>query len=232
MAYMPKEGPAPSFLRGLLGAFIGATVGGLIWFTFHYFVGFSLGIFALLPAILSGVMGRKMAREDSGYMGVAAAVLTVIAIFGTRYAITAKEIADEQMGLDGSSLFPPYDERMALAKEATAAKTDDEIRAYLMKQDRQDFEKFAEKGEKYEPTSIDGDRVKFFKEFEQKQFQEFVNGKPSREEYEQQIATAKHAGTWITRIVTAVTVIISVGIFGIFSMIFAVSVAYKQGSGG
>lgn len=232
MGYMPKDGPTPSFPRGLLGAFIGCLVGSLIWYAIFYFGEIDFGWLALIPAVMSGMLGRKMAREDNHYIGVVAAVFTVLAIFGTRYAVVSHGYPGKH-GADTMAEFqlPTYDEHMAEAKEAVAAQTDDEIRNFLQNQNRRVFQKFAKKGEPYKPVGIGNDRVKLFKEFELKEFQEFANGKPSREEYEKTVQSAKSAGTWTARIVTALTVIISTGIFGIFSLLFAISVAYRTGSG-
>lgn len=228
---MPKDGPEPSFPRGLLGAFIGTVVGSLIWYTIFHFGDIDFGWLALLPAAMSGMLGRKMAREDNHWIGVSAAVFTLIAIFGTRYAIASKEMDKRMGGIDTEAIFETYDEKLAEAKEAVAAKTDDDIKNFLQNQHRRQFEKFAEKGEKFQPVGIEKEDVDDFKEFDLPEYKDFANGKPSREEYEQDIKSAKQAGTWATRIVTIFSVIISTGILGIFSLIFALAVAYRTGSG-
>ncbi len=214
----------------MLGAAIGTVAGCLIWFAVYYFGEINFGFLALVPAVMAGVLGRIMAREDNTWIGVTAAVFTVLGIFGTNYAMAAHEL-EKEFGGTTDSLFPSYDVRMAEAKEAAAAKTDDEIRAFLQNRQRKFFEKFADKGEKYKPEGISKEAVDSFKEFEQKELLDFANGKPSREEYEQEITSAKKAGTWFTRILTAVTAVISAGIFGIFSLIMAISIAYRTGSG-
>ncbi|MGV3754176.1 MAG: hypothetical protein ACO1QS_02190, partial [Verrucomicrobiota bacterium] len=229
-AYIPKDAPEPSFPRGMLGAAIGTVVGCLIWYAVYYFGEINFGFLALIPAVLAGVLGRLMAREDNTWIGVTAAVFTVLGIFGTNYAMAAREL-EKEFGGTSDSLFPSYDIRMMEAKEAAAAKTDDEIRAFLQNRNRKLFEKFADKGEKYKPESISKEEVDAFKLFEQKELQDFADGKPSREEYEKEISSAKKAGTWFARILTAVTAVISAGIFGIFSLIMAVSIAYRTGSG-
>lgn len=215
----------------MLGAFIGTVVGSLIWYTIFHFGDIDFGWLALIPAVMSGMLGRKMAREDNHWIGVTAAVFTLIAIFGTRYAIASKEMDKKMGGIDSEAIFETYDEKMAEAKEAVAAKTDDEIKNFLQNQRRRQFEKFAEKGEKYQPEGIDKEDVEAFKTFELQEYKDFANGKPSREEYEADIQKAKKAGTWVTRIITAFAVIISTGILGIFSLIFALGVAYRTGSG-
>lgn len=214
----------------MLGAAIGTTVGCIIWYLIFYFGDINFGFLAFIPAIMGGLLGKMMAREDNTWIGVTAAVFTVLGIFFTSYAIAAHEFAKD-FGGSTDSLFPTYDERMAEAKEAAAAKTDDEIRNFLKNRDRKTFEKFAKKGEKYEPEAIEKEEIDGFKMFEQKTLQDFANGKPSREEYEADIHKAKKAGTWVTRILTAISAIVSAGIFGIISMIMAVSIAYRTGSG-
>ena len=231
MSYMPKDGPTPSFPRGVLGAFIGTVIGSLIWFTIYYFGDIDFGWLALLPAVMSGMLGRKMAREDNHWIGVTAAVFTLIAIFGTRYAIASHEMDEKMGGIDTEAIFETYDEKMAEAKEAVAAKTDEDIKNFLQNQYRRQFEKFAEKGEKFEPMGFDKEDVDEFKEMDLPEYQDFANGKPSREEYERDIKQAKQAGTWATRIFTLLEVIIFTGLIGIFSLIFALAVAYRTGGG-
>ncbi len=232
MSYMPKDGPTPSFPRGLLGAFIGTVVGALIWFAIYYFGEIDFGWLAFIPAVTSGMLGRKMAREDNHWIGVAAAIFTVLAIFSVRYAVLTHEIG-RKTGPEDSTAFhsPSYDERMAEAKEAVAAQTDDQIRNFIQNQNRREFEKYAGKGEKYEPEGVTNEEVKEFKDSDLKGFQDFANGKPSRAEYEKELQNDRVTETWITRIGTALLVVVTTGLLGIIPLIIAICIAYRTGSG-
>jgi len=228
-AYVPQEAPAGSLPRGLAGAAIGATVGALIWYAIFHFAEFEHGLFAFIPAALAGFLGRVMAKEENNWVGIAAAVFTLVAILGTRYVIYSKVVDDTISSIE--SLIPSYDERMAEAQEAVKAKTDDEIRNHLQNQARLGFEKYAEKGEKYEPRGIRKEEVDAFKKYALQAHQDFVNGKPSREEYEGDIAKTREMSRDVTRKGTVVAVLLRTGVFGIITLFFALSMAYRTGAG-
>jgi len=241
-AYIPEEGPEANFLHGVGGAFAGAVLGGLIWYAIYHFGEIDFPWCALLPAVLSGGGARWLGKQDNTNLGILAAIFTLMAIFGVRYTIASIHL--EKQIKESRPVYKSYDEYLAEAKLAVAAKTDEEIMAFLRKVDEADFNRRIEneikeggeaaekaKKKKYMGLSISRDMIFSFKEDGVEEYKELLNGKPSREEYEAQFKVEDKVITWGMRVAAAASAFISIGIFGLFSTIIILGVAYKVGSG-
>jgi hypothetical protein len=241
-SYMPEEGPEANFLHGVGGAFAGAVLGGLIWFAIYHFGEIDFPWCALLPAVLSGGGARWLGKQDNTNLGILAAIFTLMAIFGVRYTVAS--IALEKEIKASRPVYKSYDEYLAEAKLGVEAKTDEEIMAFLRKVDEADFNRRVEndikeggevaekaKKRKYMGLSVTRDDIFSFKEGGAEEYKELLNGKPSREEYEAQFKVEEKVVTWTMRLAAAASAFISIGIFGLFSTIFILGIAYKVGSG-
>lgn len=178
----------PSVALGIAGALVGAALGaGILWGADH-----GLGLpyrlvryMALLVGFLAGGGARLLGRKSNLGIGVAAGLFCAVAIFGTEYFV-----AKANMEAEAAALPKPetYDERMAHSKEAVALKTDAEIKEFLKRERTDSLKKIGIKDEPKEPIEITAEDIQGFKQDELAAYKEFVNGKPTREEYEKQMA--------------------------------------------
>ena len=233
-----EEGPAkkPSFAMGLLGAFVGALVGAIIYFSLYKVIGpwivvgryfLALGLGAL-AGFLANYLGKG---EGSKELGGLAAVFTVVGILGAQYLISvdrwhkAFNISNEvtQAIADGG-----YTESVKLAKEAVNAipnGTDGEIRIYLAKQQ-------AEEGQPPKPEAIGADEVKQFREMEWTNYQDLASGKLTKEQFWTKNGfdpkAAQKAADETDDTVKGLFILATFTRGGIISMIAAAGLAFKM----
>jgi hypothetical protein len=84
-----------SLAHGTLGATAGALIGATVWTAISYLTGWNLGILAPIVGGCAG-FGMGMGNKGKGGVeaGVLAATLTVLAVLGSRYALSQMEYAD------------------------------------------------------------------------------------------------------------------------------------------
>jgi hypothetical protein len=176
-------GKKPNFGLGLLGALVGTTVGSVIYFLILNATGPAYSAVSLLAigvGYLSGLgadlLGRK---EGSKELGVIAAVFMLMGVVGCQYLV-ARSWWGRDVRQDAGSA---YDIAVKEAKKVVAAipnGTDDEIRAYLAKED-------ADPGEKPNPQSITAEEIKDFRDTTFKETQMLASGQVAKADYEKKI---------------------------------------------
>lgn len=165
-----EPGHQQLLIRGGLGAVIGGISGILAWVFLVKLTGINYNGAAWGVGALTGTGGRLLARQGSVLLGLVCGLIALLAIvtgefYGIR-TLVAKEADTE------------YVNRMAFAKSVTTAKTDDEFRALLAKEQ----EKAAEQ--------IGPEEIRTFRETELPVLKDFANGQPSREEFTKDRAEA------------------------------------------
>jgi hypothetical protein len=226
----------PSFMMGLLGAFIGALAGTLLYYgtymaagTLVIFVGryfLALGVGAL-AGWLANLLGRG---EGSKELGGLAAVFTVVGILAAQYLVAAdrwhkamgtnEEIS--QAIADGG-----YSESVKEGKKVVTAVptgSDAEIRMYLAKEQ-------AEPGQAPKLEQISSDEVQQFRNEELTNYQDLASGRLTKEQYWAKNNfdpnEAKKIADTEDSTVKSVFILLTVSRLGIISMIAGAGLAFR-----
>ncbi len=166
---------------GLLGGFIGALVGVIIYYLVFQYTGLRLRILAVGVGALAGWLADLMGKgEGSKELGGITAVLVVAGIIATQYFV-ALGWWHKEVGEVMNDMHSIYDTRMVEAKEVVKVVptgSDAEIRAYLAKQESDDDNKVT-------PASISDDEVKEFRSNQLPEDQKLASGQMTREQFEQ-----------------------------------------------
>lgn len=232
--------PEGNFKLGIVGAASGALIGGGALFALIKVTGITGGIICGLVTmgvgVLAGFGTKLLGRQFNTNLGVIAGACTLVAILTARLTFALGEVQDFKQGMGEVMKMPTYEERLAEAREAVNARTDEEIRAFLRKQEEKLFQQFARKGEQFEQEPITAEDIRAFKDLQLPAQKAFVEGKPSREEYEKEVADAEKAAaefsekvsnSWLTK---GWVVFRTLGIFQIFWLCASVSTAWRIGS--
>lgn len=208
----PKE---KSIYLGVLGAAIAGFIGMMAWFYLIKWTGYEIGYAAWGVGFLTGVGARVVGCKGTTALGIFAGTCALLAIIGGQY-LAVKSETDKFFD---QGMSAGYDQRMAYAKEAIAAQTDAEIKVLLAKE-------YAEEGEKPGDITITDEEVKGFREIELPLLKEFVNGKPSREEFGKNILQVKNSFSYNLMLLKE-----SVGLFTLLWLFLGVGSAFKIASG-
>ncbi len=169
----------PSFGLGLLGAFVGALVGSVIYFAVFYFGSLRLGLLAIGAGYLAGLGAELLGRkEGSKELGMIAAVFTLVGVVGAQYC-AARLWWNEATKIIGISYAASVAEAKKVVK-AVPTGSEEEIRRYLAKEN-------AEEGEKPNLAAITEEEIQEFRTNELANAQTLASGKVSKEEFD-----AKH----------------------------------------
>lgn len=196
-------------LRGSIGAASGGIAGVLGW---CFLINYTAAI-PSLPAwgigALIGGGARLLAKRGSARLGWLCGLCAVVTIllggyFGTR-TLMAKETENA------------YEVRMAYARSALEAKTDTELRALLAANSKKPAEQ------------ISADEIKEFRDTELPELRDFVNGKPSREEFTKGLAESYAAGFSYQNYFFQEN--LKAGIFMVLFICLGVITAWKIGAG-
>lgn len=179
-AAQPKK--APSFGMGLLGGFIGALVGIIIYFLIFKFTGMRIKLLAIGVGALAGWLAELLGKgEGSKELGVITAALVLAGIVGAQYFVALGMWHDmTREHLKESAEL--YDKSVAEAAEVVKAiptGSDKEIRLYLAQHVAK-----AREGDAV-PGSISDTRVKYFRTLELPMYQELASGRVTREQFNQ-----------------------------------------------
>lgn len=165
---------------GLLGGFIGALVGVVIYFLVFKFTGLRFKLLAVGVGALAGWLAEVMGRgEGSKELGALTAVFVLAGIIGAQYFVALgwwHEFRDKEM----KAVAAMYDQSVAEARKVVKAiptGSDAEIRAYLVKRAAK------EDGEKLNPATISQEDIRLFRKLELKEDQKLASGKISREQF-------------------------------------------------
>lgn len=173
----PDEGLTAHFFYGVGGAVLGTALGCLIWYLIFHFTGKSWRIFALLAGA-GGGFGARLASKDEGssQLGMITCVVVLCGLIFTAYTIGRNRVHHM---LDGGFAEELYSEQVAYAKRAVKAvptASDDEIRAFLAKEE-------SDGDVKTKPTAIKAHDVRMFKEVKLAQYQQLADGKVKEGDY-------------------------------------------------
>lgn len=178
-AKMAKPTAAPGVIRlkrGYVGAIIGAIIGMAIWYFTVITTGFEMKWLAILVGICTGWGARLMGGGKHAKLATAAGFAAVAAILIAQFLaiqFIIAEFVDEQVQQS-------YKDRIALARDAAAAKTDKDIRDVMAKDEKAGFDEKS-------PDSISDDDLAKYRGKELVALQKFANGSPSRTQYEAQV---------------------------------------------
>ncbi len=171
----------PNFWMGLLGGFIGALVGGVIYFLLFKHTGLQFKLLAIGIGGLAGWLAEYLGKgEGSKELGVITALLVLTGVIGAQYFVALgwwNEGAQERLKEAQSAYTNAVVAAMAVVKVVPNG-SDAEIRIYLAKLENED-------GVKATPGSISGDDVKDFRENQLPEFQGLAGGQITKEQYEQ-----------------------------------------------
>jgi len=172
----------PNFALGFLGAIVGALVGGALFYLVFKLTGFRIGLMGLAVGFLVGLGARVLGGEQEGpELGYIAGALAVAGILGAQYFVARSWWTE----IGSSKPTSNYEAKVAEAQKAVAAVptgSDQEIRIYLAK------EMSAEEDEKVNPSAIDAEEVKLFKDTALPEYRDLASGKISKADYEKQHA--------------------------------------------
>jgi hypothetical protein len=205
-AKMVKSAPVSGGIRlkaGYAGAIIGAILGMTIW----YFVVISTGREVKWLAVLVGLCtawgARLLGGGKHGKLATASGWSAIVAILLGQF-LAIQHIKAEFID---DLIEESYKDRIALARDAAAAKTDKDIRAVMVKDEKGEFSGKA-------ADNISDDDLAKYRTKELAALQKFANGSPSRTQYEAQIRKEiedSGAGGYEFRIVTIIWIAAGVG---------------------
>ena len=138
-----------------MGALVGALIGGAIYYGIMGYTGFRIGLMAIAAGFLAGLGGRFIGKEGSNELGVIAATLTVVAVLGAQYGVAWRwwhEYTVEEEAVF-AELFESMRKDAAEVLKSVPTGSDQEIRAYLAKQDLED------PGDRPEPGQITPEEI-------------------------------------------------------------------------
>lgn len=168
-----------SFGMGLLGGFIGALVGSILYFLIYRYTGLHFRLLAVGAGGLAGWFADYLGKgEGSKELGGITAVFVIAGIIGAIY-LEAGQRWREHTAEQNQIADTIYNATLAEAKEAVKAVptgSDAEIRAYLVKQS-------TENGQTVTPESVSSDDVRDFHDNQLPQYQQLASGQMSKEDF-------------------------------------------------
>jgi hypothetical protein len=160
-----------SFALGILGGFLGALVGSII----YYAIFKATGVRAFLTfgvAALAGVGAYWLSKgEGSKELGGITVVFVIVGVFAAQYFVL--------LGMWNKILDEGYADQVKEARQVVKAVptgSDAEIRSYLASQS-------AEEGETIKPSEVRDADIQDFKQNELPEYQGLASGKVTREQY-------------------------------------------------
>lgn len=199
----------PHLPLAITGAAIGAAIGMGLWYVLAHYLHIASGWVAWGTGAMAGFGARALGRAPTPLFGIIAAGFTLLAILGGSYLAMLSDI-DKFVN---KNLAGAYEERVAFAKKATAAKDDAALRAVIAEDDGGDASKITDA----ELAEVKADLPKL---------RELTKGKPTKAEFQQQLSDSIRSNISLADVAK--------GYFRIFTIIFIVlglSTAFKLGSG-
>jgi hypothetical protein len=187
----------------------------IAWYYLIKWTGYEIGYAAWGVGCLTGIGARVVGCKECPALGFFAGLCALIAIVGGQY-LAVKFEADKYFDDMARS---SYDERMAYAKQAVEAKTDEQIKALLA-------EDVVGHREKSSSQGVTADEIKDFRDNELPALKSFIDGKPSREQFENGMLKVKSSISYNLMLLKA-----SVGWFTLLWLFLGIGSAYKIASG-
>lgn len=221
-----------AFGKGLLGAALGALVGGVAIYLLFAHTGVRLKLLALGVGFLAGMGARLLGKDRSKQLGMLGAMLSIGMIVGAQYLVVWKWFHEEDSAEKADPSKSEYELRVEEARNVVAAipnGTDQEIRLYLAKEQ-------AEEGEKPDPKSVDPDDIQEFKTEDLPQYRKLADGAITKEQFEKELSEQaavsaeerqkeKEEGE---RVFKWVFLAFAMSKFNIVCMVGAAGIAYKM----
>ena len=174
MAVPVAEKPS-SFGKGVLGAFVGALIGSLLYYAIFRATGVRIGL-ALLVGGLAGWGANILGKgEGSTELAGLAVVFTLVGIMAAQYFVVLHVWHDAIHAVEDFGYTDNLKESQAVVK-AIPTGSDAEIRMYLARQ-------MMDEGGVAKPQAITADDVKEFREKELPEYQDLASGKETKEQY-------------------------------------------------
>jgi hypothetical protein len=205
-----EEREGDGFLKGVAGALIAALVGMFAWYMLIKITGYEIGYAAWGVGALTGFGARLLGASGSTKLGVLAGLFAFIAIIGGQYLVV-RNIATAEFDKVGMA---SYQEQLDSANEALKLQADDEIKAFIAKQDE------------IKVAEVSVDRLKEFRETNLPKYRDFAAGKPSKAEFLSQIKGLMNSWSLQFEMFKE-----SFSLFTLLWIFLGVGSAYKLGSG-
>jgi hypothetical protein len=168
-----------SFGMGLLGGFIGALAGSIIYLLIYKFTGLHFKLLAVGVGALAGWFADYLGKGDgSKELGGITAVLVVAGVVGAQYFVASDrwhELVQMKLKLAQSAYADSVEEAKQAVK-AIPTGSDAEIRNYLAIRK-------SEEGDKVSPSDISDGEVKLFRKIELPEYQGLASGQITRENF-------------------------------------------------
>jgi hypothetical protein len=198
------------FLGGLLGALVAALLGMLGWYLLIKLTGYEIGFAAWGVGALTGFGARVLGATGTAKLGVCAGLFAFIAIIGGQFLVVRSFATAE---FDKIALAS-YQQQLDRANVAVKLQTDDEIKAFVAKQDEIRVEE------------VSPDRLKEFRETDEPRYRELLDGKPSKAEFTGRLNHTMNSWSVQFEMLKG-----SLGLFTLLWLFLGVGSAYKLGAG-
>lgn len=209
-AAQKSKGEGDGFVKGVAGALAAALLGMFGWYLLIKVTGYEIGYAAWGVGALTGFGARLLGATGSTKLGVLAGLFAFVAIIGGQYLVV-RGIAATEFDKIG---VVAYEGEMAAAKSAVALKTDEEMKAFIAKQDEVSL------------TDVTTDRLKEFRETDLPKFRGLVAGKPSQAEFISRMSGIMNS--WSVQFEMLKS---SFGLFTLLWIFLGVGSAYKISAG-
>lgn len=167
-----------SFGLGLLGGFIGALVGVVVYFLIFKYTGYRLKLLAIGVGALAGWFADFLGRaEGSKELGVITATFALMGLIGAQYFVALgwwHEIRAEEFKLAEAAFTLAVSEAKEAVKSVSTG-SDVEIRLYL-----------AAKEKNSSPAEISEEQVREFRDATLPEYRTLASGQLSKEQFMQQ----------------------------------------------
>lgn len=204
----PVSASGTSLPLGLLGGIIAGSIAMVVWYLLTIATDMKFGIVAWFMGVIVGLGARVLGREGSHGLGSIAALCATLAILGGDFLV-ASHFVNQALANRASTR---YETMMSEARMAANAKTDEQIKAWLVKN--------GDSGEQATAEEIEEFRSKT-----QPEMQKLLNDPSAKERVEK--AYIKQLGSFSLRFEVFKK---TVSPFSILWVAFGIVSAYKIGS--
>ncbi|MDB6064417.1 MAG: hypothetical protein JWR26_625 [Pedosphaera sp.] len=204
----PASAAGESIPLGILGGVIAGSIAMTGWYFLTVASEMKFGIVAWFMGAFVGVGVRMLGREGTAALGYVAALCAMLAILGGDFLVASHYVNQALSKVAGDA----YDNHMVEAREAVNAKTDDQIKAWLVKN--------GDSGGQVTTEEIEEFRTKT-----QTEMQKQLDDSTSRGRFEK--AYISQLGSFSMRFGVFKK---SVSLFSILWVAFGIASAYKIGS--
>lgn len=200
---------------GTVGAIAAGIIGMLLWFFIIKLTNTEYGIIAWGVGGLVGFGCRILGAGYSQKLGIIAGACALVAIIGGEFLAT-KTAFNAYMS---EMMEDAYAERLAFARDATQASSDEDIRK-LVAQDASTEE------ETVLPENVSAEAIDQFRADELPKLKEFAEGKPSKAEFMRQIQQQLNRAS-----VQAMILKESLSFWTLLWLFLGIGTAYRLGTG-